>query len=159
MAKSSRRRRQNPYVPDVVGVPFTQGDEPLESSSGAPQFFGANTAVLPRAASSLQGTPLVGVWGRPAPMQATVQSYRGRVAVPLLKRTHGPIAPLQSRLSFPLWVRLQNRSLRAVTPSVGFCFKRSRRREVLFARNIAGHRKSPGKGGSYHRTEYSHWRC
>lgn len=47
------------------------------------------------------------------------------------------------------------------TPSrVYFCVKRKQRREVLFARKVAGHfRRSPGRGGSYRRTQSSYYRC
>lgn len=44
---------------------------------------------------------------------------------------------------------------------VFFCVRRKIRREVLFGLGISGHnkRKSPGRGGSYRRTQSSSYRC
>lgn len=57
-----------------------------------------------------------------------------------------------SRLTF-------NRLSVRVPGRVQFCVQRKQRREVLFAREIAGFRRSPGAGGHYRRNEDSNWRC
>lgn len=48
-----------------------------------------------------------------------------------------------------------------VPSAVWFCLKRKQRRQVLFARRVAGWRRkrSPGRGGSYRRTPNSAYRC
>lgn len=40
-----------------------------------------------------------------------------------------------------------------------FCQQRRERREVLFAKRVAGFRRSPGRGGTYRRRAESQWRC
>lgn len=44
---------------------------------------------------------------------------------------------------------------------VAFCIRRKMRRRVMFAFRFAGlnRRRSPGRGGSYRRTQSSSWRC
>lgn len=40
-----------------------------------------------------------------------------------------------------------------------FCQRRAVRKEVLFARGVAGRKASPGRGGRYKRNGDSRWRC
>jgi hypothetical protein len=48
----------------------------------------------------------------------------------------------------------------SLDPRQRVCLQRSQRREVLFARRIAGrHLRSPGRGGSYRRGLMSQWSC
>jgi len=48
-----------------------------------------------------------------------------------------------------------------VPSRVFFCLRRKARRQVLFALGVSGRnkRRSPGRGGSYRRTQSSSWRC
>lgn len=58
------------------------------------------------------------------------------------------------------WGSLSHRLRYADPRLVLVCLRRKIRREVLFAKNIGGHKhKSPGRGGSYRRSKNSNWSC
>lgn len=100
-----------------------------------------------------------GVWGL-APMRATVADTPRWRALPRLK-VSPPLAPLKARIVARKAVQASwaefNR-LRA-DPRVAFCQRRKERREILFAKRIAGRKRSPGRGGTYHRNVMSQWSC
>lgn len=81
-----------------------------------------------------------------------VRPPRGmRVLVP----PSAPAKPTRSRM-FP-W-----RTIPVAAPaSVRFCIQRKQRKEVLFAKGVAGKnkRRSPGRGGGYRRSAKSNYRC
>lgn len=60
----------------------------------------------------------------------------------------------------PVW-RLRRSEIVKHPKQVMFCVRRKLRREALFRRGIAGHRRrrSPGRGGHYRRSFFSQWRC
>lgn len=65
------------------------------------------------------------------------------------------IYPPAKRLGFAQLQRLQIREPKVVL----FCQQRRERREVLFAKRVAGRKASPGRGGTYRRRPESQWRC
>lgn len=66
-----------------------------------------------------------------------------------------PAKRLSKRQQYKALATLQIRAPRATL----FCQQRRERKEVLFAKKIAGFKKSPGRGGSYRRRPESQWRC
>lgn len=93
-----------------------------------------------------------GGWGR-APIKA-FQSYspgERRSGIPPVRP--GSRSPLQA--GFKALAKLQ---FKAPARTL-VCHQRSVRREVLFARRVAGFKRSPGRGGSYHRRPESQYGC
>lgn len=97
-----------------------------------------------------------GMGGGPAPHASPRARQVVRVvrAGPLVVRA--PVTPLQARRRKADWLAF--RQLRITAPgSVAFCVRRKVRREVMFAKQIAG-RRGLGRGG-VRRSESSNWSC
>lgn len=99
-------------------------------------------------------------YGATSPMQAPVRRS------PLVRVGTGPARTQVNRRSTlykpavsSSWRALNVLQVRAPSKEV-FCVRRRMRKGVLFARGIAGaRRRSPGRGGTYHRNTWSQWRC
>lgn len=156
---------------------FTSGGATTPSLPA--QAAGAPRSLLSRILAA-DGEPeaaryVRGVWGGRFPPQV---GPRGARVLPLTLGLRGrfparrrePVArakalvpsyKLPSRLSQTAW-SAQLRELRVRHPARDvLCVRRLQRKQVLFAKRVAGHklRRSPGRGGSYHRTEWSSYRC
>lgn len=141
-----RRRRRD--VPEVRGRPFDDSvDTPSVVQAGGPQFFSPNRR-LPRREFS-DSPDYRGYGGAPHAIFSIRPLKVGR-KVALVGRTFPPMQAF-----FPAWSAF--RSLAVAMPSrARFCVQRKQRREVLFAKQVAGRR---GLSGPYRRTESSNWRC
>jgi len=133
---------------------------------GGPSEAGPNRRLPPAAtrlheaqeAAALPGAR--GVWGD-APMQearayappgaqrAGLRANRTGLARP----SYGVLTPVQAQLSALKQLRYK------VPARTLVCHQRAVRREVLFARRVAGYRRSPGQGGSYRRRPESQYGC
>lgn len=95
------------------------------------------------------------------PQAPMARNRQPEVAYYDLRRTYGRPGS-QRQLPFPA-KRLgfsDLKKLRIKEPKVVlFCQQRRERREVLFAKKVAGYRRSPGRGGTYRRRAESQWRC
>lgn len=151
-----RRRRLDPAelrVPETSGVNIRESDG-LTPRAGAPQFFGANGSPLPRPLLVHRySDPLGEVWRAPQPSMLASTVRRGGVRAPRA-RLPSHLLPLQAQRPWHLF-----NVVPASSPAVSFCVRRRVRKEVLFAKHVAGRKRSPGRGGSYNRTAFSSVRC
>lgn len=93
-------------------------------------------------------------YGGGTPMQATVWQVPGGARTGLARR--GRLPPYQA--PFRPMAKLGHLQIREPRVTL-FCQQRRERREVLFAKKVAGFRRSPGRGGTYRRRAESQWRC
>lgn len=117
----------------------------------------SNAWALPRAQERVQQAQerfglSQGAWGR-APISAVTYE-------PGLRRTGRRPSLHAERLSRPQQFKAL-RVLQIKAPErVLFCARRGVRKEVLFAKGVAGRRGgSPGRRGRYFRNQNSAWRC
>lgn len=172
--RSSSRRRVHP-VDQVrhAGVPFSDSADFIAEqlpSAGEPLSVALTPRVAPRSlVHRYLAQDILGVrpelWfprreyeGRASPSWKPGRSPVVSVGVRPVRRVthHSPFAS-QRRLA-QSW-RAFNVLAVPVPRKVAFCVRRHVRRSVLFATGVAGRRRSPGRGGSYRRTESSAWRC
>lgn len=80
--------------------------------------------------------------------------------LPSVRVTRPATPPVDLRRIDESWRQFRALSVR-VPERVAFCVRRRTRREVLFAKRVAGRntRRSPGRGGTYHRSQESSWSC
>lgn len=123
--------------------------------AGGPSEAGPN-GTLPRAQErvqqELERRGLGWGDGGRAPISAVVydppsQPRRGRGPLPTKR--------LAFRYGYAQLQRLRIQAPRAVL----FCQQRQVRKEVLFAKRVAGLKRSPGRGGTYRRRQESRWGC
>lgn len=118
----------------------------------------ASNGTLPRAQERVQKAQerFSLPWGDGglAPISARVLDAPERARTVTLSR------PLAKRLSRPQQFKAL-RVLQIKAPErVLFCARRQVRKEVLFARQVAGRAgRSPGRRGRYFRNQNSQWRC
>lgn len=106
----------------------------------------------------MQGPP--GVWEAPVAPNGPRPGARPRrlkdLRWPSPRRLlPSPAKRLSKRQQYKALSTLQIRAPRATL----FCQQRRERKEVLFAKKIAGFKRSPGRGGTYRRRPESQWRC
>lgn len=140
--RSSRRRHRLEF-----------GSYPVFERPGGPLVVGPKSEDLPRAQERVQQAieddALLGGMGGLPPIT-------GRVWEPVKARWSSSWRPSASGLK--RYGRLRVLEIRAPVRTL-FCVRRKVRREVLFARAIAGRRGLRGRGGSYRRNQNSVWRC
>lgn len=126
----------------------------FESPGGS--YFADPNGTLPRAQERVQqALERLGLdwgYGGETPMSAVVQDAPGA-----RRGLRGSFAGerFSKRSGYKVLARLQL----AVPERVLFCQQRKVRKEVLFAKRVAGRRRSPGRGGTYRRRAESQWRC
>lgn len=165
----SFRRFRRSQLPRHQGMPFTDvGDSHTDSVSnlGRGSVLPANPQVAPRSLVRRLldldsfGNPERIFWsgyGADQPHVSPRSAVRRSVVAPVFRAAR-PVTPLQAKqrqLSWLAFNRLQVQAPRRVA----FCVRRQQRKEVLHALGIAGRRGLVGRGGSYHRTSNSSWRC
>lgn len=125
-------------------------------SPGGPLNTGPN-GTLPRAQErvqqELERRGLDWGHGGRAPIPAAVWDPPGGLVRRLPRVT--PAERLSRRYGYAQLSELRIRAPKATL----FCQKRKVRQEVLFAKQVAGRRRSPGRGGTYKRNGNSLWRC
>ena len=89
------------------------------------------------------------VYAPPGAQRAGLRANRTGLARP----SYGVVHPIQAQLTALKRLRYRFPATTLI------CHQRAVRREVLFARRVAGYRRSPGRGGTYHRRPESQYGC
>lgn len=111
---------------------------------------------LPRAQERVQqAIEAESLWGHGG--EPPIQSYSsGRHSISVGGSARHAPRPSQSiKAGFKILARLQYRAPARTL----VCQQRGVRKEVLFARRVAGFRRSPGRGGGYRRRQESQYGC
>lgn len=165
-----RRRGSQPVA--TVGVAFDDSRDFIASDfrqAGADNSYPL-TASLPRLRSRVHrfSAPLSAAGALSFDLPPLIQIRRKVLAAafsPAFPRTYprvlagksvGKLGRTHPRVlaSFAEFNRLR------ADPRTSMCVRRSQRREVLFARRVAGRvGRSPGRGGGYSRNVHSQWSC
>lgn len=162
MSYGRRRRRDEP---DTRAKPFNDGRD-----SYSRPFFNAGANPFPSLAAAAprslvqRNTSLAKLQALDSRSWEDLTRIRGDGGAPhaLSKRPRRVIGPVPMPEPYRLNPLLKARSYRSLNTlradkSVTFCVRRKQRREVLFARKVAG-RKGLG-GGGVRRTISSSWSC
>lgn len=146
----SRRRRS---------FDFRQFERAGESS--IPDSNGTLPRAQERVQQAIEAEALVGVWG-PAPRQDEGAAWSpGARRLGQLPRS-GRYGQVSRNIYSPakrLGVEELSRLRYRAPARTLVCAQRGVRREVLFARRVAGFKRSPGRGGKYHRRQESQYGC
>lgn len=173
------RRRRSLGVPVTAGMPFTDAtDSPSLDllDTGAFQFFDA-TEGAPGPSVHRSNLERLRLLDSSLPFGSrVVQSFEqlektGRKSVkvglsPASARTYPQrffaVGKSVRKLGLSRRSWKQFNVVRVRVPErERFCVARGVRKQVLFARGVAGRNRrfSPGRGGTYHRNAWSSWRC
>lgn len=158
-AVTHRRTAFNDRRDSIVGN-FYQAGAAIPSANGSPLPRRSPITRLQRSLASGDPFPWSG-YGADQPHVVSFSRTRFPVVGPtVFAGVRLPIAPLQAIRRTQARDRVAFNALKVPYPGrVEFCLRRKQRREVLFAKQVAGFRRSPGRGGSYVRSPFSSWSC
>lgn len=159
MARSRHRR-----AAVTAAVHFPSVSQPRVFNDAGEAYFPSNAESLPRVRSTLVHRSLDELVKRVRPFESGYgadephNAIRRRLGLPIVSASAAVRSPVRSVASLPKLARYWRAfNVLAVNKKVHFCVQRKQRREVLFARKIAG-RSGLGLRGVVRRPESS-WRC